>query len=197
GMLYSINSDGSLAWAYVTGGPVESSAAISTDTVYVGSEDGFLYVFAEMTPINTPTIAPTPTSTPTPTPIPPLVIDPGLLEPGEFFTLGITLHPDIAQQFDFYLFVESPAGFYTIYFNGTVSKGITPLYRNVPRFSAPFSATINSAVRVPPGMSGKTVTFYAVVLEAGRIPPVRKVQDITPETPYVIMMDKKTAMIGS
>jgi hypothetical protein len=120
---------------------------------------------------------------------------PGPLEAGKPFSLGITLNQDITQPFDFYLLAETPVGVYTIYFNGSVSKGITPLYRNVRRFNAPFSTTINSTVRIPPGMAGKTVAFYAGVIDAGKIPPVKRLSDLTSETPYVIMLDKKPATI--
>jgi hypothetical protein len=121
---------------------------------------------------------------------------PGPLEAGKPFSLGITLNQDITQPFDFYLLAETSVGVYTIYFNGTVEKGIHALYRNVPGFRAPFSTTINSAVNIPPSMEGETVTFYAVVVDAGKMPPVKRLSDLTPETLYVIMMDKKTVTVG-
>jgi outer membrane protein assembly factor BamB len=43
---YSIKSDGTLKWKYLTGGQVYSSPSIASDgTVYVGSDDGSLYAF--------------------------------------------------------------------------------------------------------------------------------------------------------
>jgi hypothetical protein len=126
----------------------------------------------------------------------PLVIEPGALIAGQAFSVSLKSTEDITQSFDFYLLAETSAGVYTIYFNGTVEKGIHALYRNVPGFSAPFSTTINSTVRIPPGMAGKTVTFYAVVVDAGKMPPVKRLSDLTPETLYVIMMDKETVPVG-
>jgi len=42
--LYAVNSDGTLKWKFLTGGPVRSSPAIGADgTVYVGSNDNHLY----------------------------------------------------------------------------------------------------------------------------------------------------------
>jgi len=42
--LYAVNSDGTLKWRRLTGGPVRSSPAIASDgTVYVGSHDNRLY----------------------------------------------------------------------------------------------------------------------------------------------------------
>jgi hypothetical protein len=45
-------------------------------------------------------------------------------------------------------------------------------------------------------MKGKAVSFYAVVVEAGKKPPVRRLSDLAPDTPYVTMMDKKTVTVG-
>jgi len=42
--LYAFNSDGTIAWKYLTGDEVNSSPAIGADgTIYVGSNDGYLY----------------------------------------------------------------------------------------------------------------------------------------------------------
>jgi len=48
--LYAINSDGSLRWTYTTGNNVESGIAFSPneDTVYFGSNDGYLYAIEKL-----------------------------------------------------------------------------------------------------------------------------------------------------
>jgi hypothetical protein len=123
-------------------------------------------------------------------------VDPGPLTAGQPFTLGIALIENITRPFDYYLFAETPAGVYTIYLNGKIKKGITPLYRNVPKRSAPFFTTVRPAVRIPKSMKGKTVTFYTAAIEAGKMPPVRKLSDLTPTTQYVIMFDKKSEIVS-
>lgn len=50
--LYAINSDGTLRWTYTTGGNVDSGMAFSPsqDTVYFGSDDGYLYAVEKLSP---------------------------------------------------------------------------------------------------------------------------------------------------
>ena len=103
---------------------------------------------------------------------------------------------DITQPFDYYILVETPAGVYTIYMNGRIKKGIKPLYRNVRRYPAPYFKTVYPKVRIPASMKGKTITFYAAVVEAGKMPPVKKLSDLTPDTQYVIMLDKKPVIVN-
>ncbi len=45
GKMYAVNEDGSLKWSYQTGGRIGSSPSLSAygNTVYFGSEDGYLY----------------------------------------------------------------------------------------------------------------------------------------------------------
>jgi hypothetical protein len=153
-----------------------------------------------MSPASTPTpTAPAPTATPpapTATPIPPLGIDPGPLTAGQSFTLGIALIQNITRPFDFYLFAETPAGIYTIYLNGKTRKGIIPLYKNVPKFNAPYFKTVSPAVKIPASMKGKTITFYILATDAGKKPPVKKPSDITPTSPNVIMFDKRARTVN-
>ena len=133
---------------------------------------------------------------PTATSIPPLVVDLGPLTAGQPFMIGIASNENITRPFDFYLLAETPAGVYTIYLNGKIKKGIMPLYKSVPQLRAGFSKTVRPAVRIPASMKGKTITFYAVVVEAGKMPPVKKLSDLTPDTQYVIMLDKKPAIVN-
>ena len=106
------------------------------------------------------------------------------------------MNEDITRPFDFYLLAETPAGVYTLYLNGKIEKGITPLYRNVRQKSAPFSKTVSPAVKIPASMKGKTITFYTLATDAGKKPPVRKLSDLTPSTQYVILMAKGAAVVN-
>jgi len=45
-------------------------------------------------------------------------------------------------------------------------------------------------------MKGEAITFYTAAIDAGKIPPIKRLSGLTPSTSYVIMMDKKTVMIG-
>ena len=108
----------------------------------------------------------------------------------------MALTEDVTQPFDFYLLVDTPAGTYTLYLNGNIKKGITPLYKNVKSFTKDYVTTVRPKVKIPAGMKGKTVTFYAAFIQAGKKPPVRKLSDITPTTPYVILLDESSAVIN-
>jgi len=129
-------------------------------------------------------------------PPPPLAIIPSPLTVGEQFTLGILLTQDLNTPFDPYILADTPAGVYNIRLNGLITPGITPLFKNVLRFDAPFATTILPTVRIPASMKAKTVTFYTAVVEAGKVPPVRNLEELSPNSPYVIMMDKKTVIVN-
>jgi hypothetical protein len=138
----------------------------------------------------------TPTLPPTGTPIPPLIVRPGELAAGHNFSVYLALTEDITQPFDFYFFVDTPAGPYTLYLDGRVKKGITPLYKNVKCFTKDYTTTVRPKVKVPASMKGKTVTFYAVVVQAGKKPSVSRVSDLAPDTLNVILMSQAPATIN-
>ena len=144
---------------------------------------------------STPTVTNTPSATPTPTPLPPLVILPSALTSGQTFSVYLALTEDITQPFDFYLLADTPAGPYTIYLNGRITKGVTPVYKNVKSFTKDYITTVRPAVKIPASMKGKTITFYAVVVQAGKKPPVKKLSELTPATTYVIMLDRKAGVV--
>jgi len=60
----------------------------------------------------------------------------------------------------------------------------------------PYSTTIRPQVILPATMGGQEVTFYAVVVQAGKMPPVSSPSELTPTTLYVIMTDKKTVTVA-
>jgi len=120
------------------------------------------------------------------------------LTAGKTFSLYVELNEDITQPFDFYLLADTPAGVYTLYLDATgrVKKGIAPLYKNVKSYLKDFITTVRPAVKIPASMKGKTITFYAVIVQAGKRPPVRKLSELTPTTQYVILMDKAAAVVN-
>lgn len=115
---------------------------------------------------------------------------------GERFRLGVTLSRSITTRFDFYILADTPLGTYTIYPNGALKPGIHALYRNVPRYQAPYSLAIQSAATVPAALAGSTVWFYSVALEAGTLPPVSRLSQLTADTRYVIAFSKVAAVVG-
>ena len=139
-----------------------------------------------MSPTSTPTTRPTP---------PPLVVVPETLTTGQTFSVYVALTEDITQPFDFYILADTPAGPYTLYLDGKVKKGITPLYKNVKSFTKDYITTVRPKVKIPASMKGKTITFYSVVVQAGKQPPVRKLSDLTPSTQYVILLARGSAVV--
>ncbi|MCX6340615.1 MAG: hypothetical protein NTX71_11970, partial [Candidatus Aureabacteria bacterium] len=158
-----------------------------------------------MSPTSTPTPTPSatgaptmsPTSTPTIRPTPTLqVVVPETLPTGQTYSVYVALTEDITQPFDFYILADTPAGPYTLYLDGKVKKKITPLYKNVKSFTKDYITTVRPAVKIPASMKGKTITFYSVVVQAGKQPPVRKLSDLTPSTQYVILLAKASAVVN-
>jgi hypothetical protein len=47
---------------------------------------------------------------------------------------------------------------------------------------------------IPEGIQG-TVTFYVVIVKAGRTPPVSVPSELTPSTANVILLDRKSISI--
>jgi len=219
-------------WSYGTLGSVRSSVTIGTDTVYVGSDDGRLYVITNPTatptvtptvptapPTETPTVTPTvptatrtPTATPTtsPTVTPTIYVSPTprptpgpgviVIVSGSEFTAGqpisvrVRVEISIWTPFDAYLIADTPRGIYTLHLNGRIAGGIAPIARNVKRVNAVYEKTVLDNFRVPQGLKG-TVTFYLVTVNAGKMPPVSSLSQLTPRTPFVITLDKKAAVI--
>lgn len=143
-----------------------------------------------------PSFSVEPAPTPTPTPVQPLTIvaSPATVRAGDLFTMGLNLARDITRPFDFYQVMSAPFGVFTVDFSGALTPGIKPLFANIPSFAAPFAQTTWNGVTVPPIAPG-AYTFYAAVIEAGRIPPVASLDQLSATTPTVIMFDKKTVTV--
>ncbi len=126
----------------------------------------------------------------------PLVLLPSELIVGQIFSVYLALTEDITKPFDLYILADTPAGPYTLYLNGKIQKGIKPLYKGVKSWDKDFITTVRPSVKIPASMKGKTITFYVLVVEAGKMPPVKKLSDLTPTTQNVILMDKGVAVVN-
>ena len=122
---------------------------------------------------------------------PALIIEPGELRAGSGFSFTVKLRHDINSSFDYYILAETRFGIYTLYLDGRVGKGIKPLYKNVPAFSAPFEITVAPGPVLPPIMSGDEVGFTTAAVEAGMIPPVNGLDEVSQYSPYVILLDRE------
>jgi hypothetical protein len=148
------------------------------------------------TPTSLPTPLPTSTPLPTPVPLPPISIEPSGLTAGQSFTLDFILGREMNRPFDFYILADTPYGPYTIFPNGSVVKGIRPIYTSIPWYPAPFAMTIRPAVTIPYSMSGSMLTLYAATVQAGMRPPVRSLAEVEPDSPYLILLSKKAVAVN-
>jgi hypothetical protein len=139
---------------------------------------------------------PIPPPTPTPVPLPPIRIKASALTAGHGFTLDFLLTWGIAQPFEFYILADTPYGPYTILPNGSVKAGIRPVHTDADGYMETVNIQIHPAVVIPYSMCGSTVTFYAVIVQAGKQPPVRDLAEVGPATPYVILLSKDEAVVN-
>ena len=78
---------------------------------------------------------------------------------------------------------------------GTVIPGIAPVVEGIPGFRQPIDITVRPLSAVPLALRGTTVTLYAVVVEAGTIPPVYSLSELTPGTTHVLLIDTSSAEV--
>jgi Zn-dependent M28 family amino/carboxypeptidase len=170
---------------YHTASDIRAHCDLSYATDYVKAAVGTMARLA--VPVSSS--PPTPTATPTPSPSLVLEARPESLTPGERFTLGLTLQGSIPRAFDFYIVADTPYGVYTVFLDGSFRQGIEPLCRDVHSLGGARAATIFDGVAVP-GIAPGTYTFYAAAVEAGKVPPVSALAEITPSTTYIIAFDR-------
>ena len=72
-----------------------------------------------------------------------------------------------------------------LYLNGKVKKGCNPIYKNVKSFTKDYITTVRPSVKIPASMKGKTITFYAAFVQAGK----------PPASPYIILMAEQAAVV--
>jgi len=190
----SITSDATFVVEAVdaTATPTETPIVTVTPTPTGGSTPAI----PTLTPTPEVTIEITPPPVVTPTPQPSLDVAVEVLKAGVDFVMNVRLNNNIEQAFDFYLFAACGGKYYTISMNGNVLPGIQALYRNVPGFAAPVLAPIRSQGVVPGEMAGMTVSLYAIVVEAGRIPSASSVSELGPRSGHVVMFDREDANIN-
>jgi hypothetical protein len=86
-------------------------------------------------------------------------------------------------------------GPYTLYPNGRVQRGIKVVYKNISRYKAPAELKVTPDEILPGTLAGKQVSLITGAVEAGKIPPVSNIDEITATTPYVIYFARKTVTV--
>lgn len=118
--------------------------------------------------------------------------NPRFLQSGDLLTLRVSLVEDLTQTFDFYFFADTPYGVYTVFFDGSYTRGIQPLYKNIPGYSAPYSRTVFDGFSLPSRKMGPYV-FYAVVVRAGAVSDVTSIAELAADNDYVLVHVTETA----
>jgi hypothetical protein len=120
----------------------------------------------------------------------------GIIASHHRFNIGISLAQSITRPSNIYFLVEAPPyGVYTIFPDGSLERGIQPIYRGVPGLAAPLSKSIRAVNTLPAALKGKTLTFYLVSVDAGKIPPVPGLAALDADSPYVNAFDKRSAVV--
>jgi hypothetical protein len=106
-------------------------------------------------------------------------------------SLSLLLEENIRESFDFYFLAETAIGNFTLYLNGNYRTGLKASYRCVPGANAPRNLPVFNNRPLPQRVY--PITFYAIVLQAGKRPPgVTGPAQIDANTPYVLSFSKIT-----
>lgn len=124
-----------------------------------------------------------------------LSINPTALRSGSAYDYRLHLGKNISQRFDLYVLAETEGGIYTLGNDGVPRKGIYAMYAGLAGATAPIDIEVSSRYVIPPGWTGRRVTFYIAAVEAGKVPPVTRLADLTEQSPYVIMLDIETLTV--
>ena len=119
----------------------------------------------------------------------PLSINPYKLFASFPFNYTLYLSQSITKPFDLYIIATGAGRTWSIYLDGEVEEGIQPVLENQPGAKAPILRSVAPQAVFPIGEIGKEVTFYVVAVEAGKIPPIPSLEQLSGDTPYVIFMD--------
>lgn len=120
-----------------------------------------------------------------------LYLSSDVVKGGDGLALDIELGENITRPFDLYFVLDSPVGIFTIALNGNITPGIKVLLKKVPAANAPIWLTVWQRITVPPGIIPGIYTFYLVAVDAGKVPPISTLSDLTSTTPNVIYLDKQ------
>lgn len=123
-----------------------------------------------------------------------LSINPTALRGGSAHQYRLYLGRNIDKRFDLYVLAEMEGGIYTLGIDGTLREGIH-VYAGLEGATAPIEIEVSSPYAIPPSWDGRQVTFYIAAVEAGKVPPVTRLADLTEQTPYVIMLDTETLTV--
>lgn len=124
-----------------------------------------------------------------------IVADPLTVGAGSIFSLSLVLEESVLSPVDIYFLADTPAGIVTISLDGAVSAGIRPLFLDLPGIAAPIREEIWTSVPVPPGLPAGTYTFYFGAVEAGTVPPVANISEISSATPHMVLFDKEPVQV--
>lgn len=120
-----------------------------------------------------------------------IVADPLTVGAGTPFSLALVLGERVTVPVDIYFLADTPYGLFTVFLDGSITAGIRPLFTGLPGIEAPIREDIWSSAPVPPWLIPGTYTFYFGAVEAGKVPPVSSLQEITVDTPNMVLFDSR------
>ena len=109
-------------------------------------------------------------------------------------TFGARITISAWMSLDAYVLAETTQGMFSIFLDGSIRPGISPLAAGVPRLDAPMEVTLIRDLPCPAGLTGE-IRLYLIITQAGRVPPVKSPAEVRPDSPFVIMLDKKTLTV--
>lgn len=156
--------------------------------------------------VPTPTPSPTAEPTPTPAPFPTAEPTPGrpsgveltanaaAFRPGAPIALDGRLTISVWMRIDAYLVADTARGLFSILPGGRILPGIAPLAAGVPHLDAPMGIRLLDGLPCPEGLEGP-LWIHLVLLEAGRMPPVRSLAELYEGVPHVVTLHAVTLTI--
>jgi exo-beta-1,3-glucanase (GH17 family) len=123
-----------------------------------------------------------------------LQIVPGAMVVGAQPSYELLLNGEITVPLDFYVIADTPAGIYTLNLNGTITKGIIPLIKNLQGVQGPINRTVAVKGAMPAAFGGKDLIFYAGAVAAGTSPGV-PLDQITTDSPNILAFDTETVTV--
>jgi hypothetical protein len=77
-----------------------------------------------------------------------------------------------------------------------MAKGIHPVFRKIRGSKTSCEFTVTSRVNVPQKMVGARLSFITALVESGKIPPVKSLDALSADTPYVLLFDKEVKTVA-
>jgi hypothetical protein len=126
---------------------------------------------------------------------PALEIELGALTVEEAFSFIFRLNQPINEAFDFYLVMQFLGIDFTLSFDGGIMLGVMPLYTGIQAGVQPFELAVTSQVALPLVLRNEEISFYAIAVQTGKIPPVVTFAEMQDDTPHVLMLGKAVATV--